>query len=137
MNLYSFITQHDSTLNLIIEQEFPDKRCVGGKYSLETHSITLFQRDIQIQCKRALGSLDRLQEYSLIVCSHELGHALDKTLPDLSEELALTGNLDILYKIEVNAWNIAEKLIPFTSRELFLKIREESLFHCRKRPLVS
>lgn len=41
LNMNEFVNHHDSSLLLIIEKEFPDKRCVGGKYSAEEHTITL------------------------------------------------------------------------------------------------
>ncbi|MGG0286944.1 hypothetical protein ABEY41_17855 [Peribacillus butanolivorans] len=132
-----FVNHHDSSLQLIIEKEFPDKRCVGGKYSAEEHTITLYNRDIEIQCECVLGSLEKLEEYTWIIFTHELGHALDPNLTMLSEELSCTKNPDILYQIEVNAWNIAEELIPFIDQDLFFLIRNESLVYCTNRLLVS
>ncbi|MGE7876413.1 hypothetical protein [Peribacillus muralis] len=107
LNMNEFVSRHDPSLLLIIEKEFPGTRCVGGKYSAEGHTITLYQEDIEIQCQRSLGSLDRLEEYTWIILTHEIGHALDKELTVLSEELWSTGNPKILYQIEVNAWDIA------------------------------
>lgn len=137
MDLYSLLTQYDPSLNLVIENEFPGTRCVGGKYSADKHVITLYRKDIEIQCERLLGSLDRLEEYTWIIFAHELGHALDLELPLLSSQLIDANDQDTLYKIEVNAWDIAGKLIPFIDHELFGKVRKESLAHCTKRPLVS
>lgn len=137
MDLDSLLTQYNPSLNLVIENEFPGTRCVGGKYSAENHMITLYKKDIEIQCERLLGSLDRLDEYTWIIFAHELGHALDLELPLLSDQLLLTSDMHTLYKIEVNAWDIAGKLIPFIDQELFGKVRKESLEHCKKRPLVS
>jgi hypothetical protein len=137
MDLYSFVTQYDPSLHLVMETEFPGTRCVGGKYSPDKHAITLYRKDIKIQCERSLGSLDRLKEYTWIIFAHELGHALDPHLPFLSDQFVLTEEIATLYKIEVNAWDIAEKLIPFIDCELFGKVRKESLAHCTKRPLVS
>ncbi|WP_230126628.1 hypothetical protein [Bacillus sp. CECT 9360] len=56
-----------------MENEFPGTRCVGGKYSPGKHVITLYKKDIEIQCKRLLGSLERLEEYTWIIFAHELG----------------------------------------------------------------
>lgn len=136
MKMNEFVSHHDSSLELIIEKEFPGERCVGGKYSAKGHSITLYERDIEIQCERSLGSLARLEEYSWVILTHELGHALDPDLAVLSEELFNTGKSEILYQIEVNAWNIAEGLIPFIFQDLFTFIRDESLEHCTNRLLV-
>ncbi|MGE7761149.1 hypothetical protein [Peribacillus sp. NPDC097895] len=134
--MVEFVSQHDSSLMLIIEKEFPDKRCVGGKYSAEGHMITLYKRDIEIQCERSLGSLEKLEEYTWIILTHEMGHALDPDLDVLSKELYSTGKSEILYQIEVNAWNIAEGLIPYILQDLFIFIRKESLAHCTNRLLV-
>ncbi|WP_286185084.1 hypothetical protein [Bacillus sp. SD075] len=131
-----FVCYHDSSLELIIEKEFPGKRCVGGKYSAIGHSITLYKRDIEIQCERSLGSLARLEEFTWVILAHEMGHALDPALAVLSEELYNTGKSEILYQIEVNAWNIAAGLIPFIVEDLFTFIRDESLEHCTNRLLV-
>lgn len=136
MNMNEFVSHHDPCLELIIEKEFPGKRCVGGKYSAKGHSITLYKRDIEIQCERSLGSLARLEEYTWVILTHEMGHALDPELAVLSEELYNTGKSEILYQIEVNAWNIAEGLIPFIVQDLFTFIRDESLEHCTNRLLV-
>lgn len=136
MNMNEFVSHHDSSLELIIEKEFPGKRCVGGKYSANGHSITLYERDIEIQCERSLGSLARLEEYTWVILTHEMGHALDPDLAVLSEELYKTGKSEILYQIEVNAWNIAEGLIPLIVQDLFTFIRDESLEHCTNRLLV-
>ncbi|MFJ7364991.1 hypothetical protein ACIQWQ_12915 [Peribacillus frigoritolerans] len=131
-----FVSRHDSSLGLIIEKEFPGKRCVGGKYSAIGHSITLYERDIEIQCERSLGSLARLEEYKWVILTHEMGHALDLDLAVLSDELHRTGNSEILYQIEVNAWNIAEGLIAFIDQDLFTFIKDESLAHCTNRMLA-
>ncbi|MBO1000134.1 hypothetical protein IOC57_20640 [Bacillus sp. SD075] len=136
MNMNEFVCYHDSSLELIIEKEFPGKRCVGGKYSAIGHSITLYKRDIEIQCERSLGSLARLEEFTWVILAHEMGHALDPALAVLSEELYNTGKSEILYQIEVNAWNIAAGLIPFIVEDLFTFIRDESLEHCTNRLLV-
>ena len=134
--MHEFVKHHDSSLQLIIEKEFPDKRCVGGKYSAADHTVTLYKRDIEIQAERVLGSLERIEEYAWIIFAHEVGHALDPQLSVLSKELGETNLPDTLYQIEVNAWNIAEELIPFIDRELFIHIRDESLSHCTNRLLV-
>ncbi|WP_285767822.1 hypothetical protein [Peribacillus sp. SI8-4] len=134
--MYEFVRGHDASLSLIIENEFPGNRCVGGKYSVEDHVITLYKKDIEFQCERSLGSLDRLEEYTWVILTHEMGHALDTELGVLSEELWNTGSSEILYQIELNAWNIAGELMPFVGRDLFTSIKDESLAYCTKRMLV-
>ena len=134
--MHEFVKHHDPLLQLITEKEFPDKRCVGGKYSAADHTVTLYKRDIEIQVERVLGSLERIEEYAWIILAHEMGHALDPQLSMLSRELESSNSSDTLYQIEVNAWDIAEELIPFIDRELFIHIRDESLSHCTNRLLV-
>ncbi|KWW16944.1 hypothetical protein AS888_23450 [Peribacillus simplex] len=136
MDMNEFVSRHDSSLRLIVENEFPGIRCVGGKYSAEDHTITLYKKDIEIQCERFLGSLDALEEYTWVILAHEMGHALDTELAMLSEELWNTGSSEILYQIEVNAWNIAAEIMPLVNRDLFTFIKDESLAHCTKRLLV-
>ncbi|KMY54557.1 hypothetical protein AC623_12030 [Bacillus sp. FJAT-27231] len=137
MNFYSLMKKLDQTLTLEIKKEFPGARCVGGKYSPDTHSITLFKQDIAIQCERLLGSLEQLREYEWIIFAHELGHALDEELADLSVRLEETKSVDILAQIELNAWRIAEELIPFVDSHLFARVKEESLRYFSRSPLIS
>ncbi|WP_110929005.1 hypothetical protein [Bacillus massiliglaciei] len=133
MDLFTFNTLTDPTLNLRVEKEFPGLRCVGGKYTAENHTITLYERDIAIQCERKLGSLERVEEYAWIIYAHELGHAMDPLLSEMSEEFFRTSDSGILYQIESNAWEIAKGYIPFIDQDLFALIREESLRHCTAR----
>ena len=129
----AFLYCFDPLVKLVIEKEFPGNRCVGGKYSAADHSITLYKRDIEIQCRELLGSLDELEAYSWIVLAHELGHALDPALPALSEQLGMTGDPEVLYLIECNAWNLAQQMIPFVPQELFETVRSASLDNCTNR----
>ncbi|KIL75068.1 hypothetical protein [Bacillus badius] len=132
----SLMKKKDPKLTLKIKKEFPGARCVGGKYSPADHSVTLFKQDIAIQCERLLGSLERLKEYEWIIFAHELGHALDEELPSLSDRLEETKSLDVLAQIELNAWSIAEELIPFIDSRLFARVKEESLRYFSRSPLV-
>lgn len=133
MNFETLINQNDATIKLVIEYEFPDKRCVGGKYVPSTNSIFLFEHDIEIQCRQMFGSLEHLDSYRWIVFGHELGHALDPELSFLSKKLEETGDAYYLYKIEENAWNIAEDLLSFIERGIFQKVRQKSLaVHTKK-----
>ncbi|MFJ7745624.1 hypothetical protein [Peribacillus sp. NPDC097295] len=134
--MHDFLNQYDPSLQLFIEDEFPDRRCVGGKYSITNHTITLYKKDIEIQLKRLLGSLERLEEYAWIIFAHEMGHALDPELSVLSMELRGRNKRETLYQIELNAWNIAEGLIPFIDGELFIRVRDESLSYSTKDVLV-
>ncbi|MDQ7860182.1 hypothetical protein RCO48_01310 [Peribacillus frigoritolerans] len=81
MNRNEFVSRQDSSLELIIEKEFPGKRCVGGKYSAIGHSITLYREILKFSVNVPSGSLARLEEYTWVILTHEMGHALD---PDLA-----------------------------------------------------
>ncbi|MFP7733473.1 hypothetical protein ACLHDF_08660 [Priestia aryabhattai] len=132
MNLHDFVHGIDPTIKLVIEDEFPGKRCVGGKYVPGAHSIFLYEKDVKIQCRRLFGSNKCLESYRWIILAHELGHALDEDLLSLSEEFNQTEDMWLLYQIERNAWDIGEKLIPFIDSELFAYIKDESLAHYYK-----
>ena len=134
--MHDFLNQYDSSLQLLLEEEFPDSRCVGGKYSITNHTITLYKKDIEIQLKRLLGSLERFEEYAWIILAHEMGHALDPDLSVLSMELQGQNKRETLYQIELNAWNIAGGLIPFIDEDLFNRVRDESLRYSTKDVLV-
>lgn len=134
--MHDFLNQYDPSIQLFIEDEFPDRRCVGGKYSITNHTITLYKKDIEIQLKRLLGSLERLEEYAWIIFAHEMGHALDPDLSVLSMELHGRNKRETLYQIELNAWNIAGRLIPFIDEDLFIRVRDESLSYCTNDVLV-
>lgn len=136
MKMHDFLNQYDPSIQLFIEDEFPDRRCVGGKYSITNHTITLYKKDIEIQLKRLLGSLERLEEYAWIIFAHEMGHALDPDLSVLSMELHGRNKRETLYQIELNAWNIAGRLIPFIDEDLFIRVRDESLSYCTNDVLV-
>lgn len=136
MDMHDFLKRYDASLQLLIEDEFPDRRCIGGKYSVSNHTITLYKKDIEIQVKRLLGSLERLEEYVWIIFAHEMGHALDPDLSMLSMELVGPSKRETLYQIELNAWNIAGELIPFIDQGLFSRVRDESLSYCTKDVLV-
>ena len=132
MNLHDFVHEVDPTIKLVIEDEFPGTRCVGGKYAPSTHSIFLYEKDIKIQCRYLFGSNECLESYQWIILAHELGHALDEDLLSLSAKFEQTEDTWLLYQIECNAWEMGEKLIPFIDSELFASIKDESLAHYHK-----
>jgi hypothetical protein len=132
MNLHDFVHGVDPTIKLVIEDEFPGTRCVGGKYVPSTHSIFLYEKDIKIQCRHLFGSNECLESYQWIILAHELGHALDEDLLSLSAKFDQTEDIGLLYQIECNAWEIGKKLIPFINSELFSSIKDQSLAHYHK-----
>lgn len=78
------------------------------------------------------GSNECLESYQWIILAHELGHALDEELLSLSAKFDQTDDIGLLYRIECNAWEIGEKLIPFINSELFSFIKDQSLAHYHK-----
>ncbi|MCM3783078.1 hypothetical protein M3231_08820 [Neobacillus mesonae] len=97
-----------------IESFFPGGRLVGGKYTLRTHSVTMYTEVIKQQCLQLFGSLERVYDYFKVVLAHELGHATDTYLVPLSRELdgAEGGRRSqVALKIEENAWENAMEWI--------------------------
>ncbi len=135
-NYQDVLAQIDRTLILNIEDRFPGARCVGGKYSPASHTVTLYKEDIAIQCERLLGDCSRLKEYEWIILAHETGHAMDQELPALSKRLSKEKSVDILAQIELNAWRNAEELFAFIDQELFQLVKEESLRYFSNSPLI-
>lgn len=116
-----------------LENHHPDSRLAGGKYSLSTHTITLYIEEIKEQCIQLFGSLANLDIYIAVVFAHELGHAEDRALGILAERLetAITENerARLSFFIEKRAWKYAEKLLQGTDRTFTKKIIFQSLRH--------
>ncbi|MCF2944740.1 hypothetical protein [Paenibacillus tarimensis] len=120
-----------SSVRLNVENYFPDNRNVGGKYKMSDHSITLYLKEIEEQCSSLLGSLEQLDEYITIIFAHELGHAEDHELTELSDRLdsafsEMEHNL-IALRIEENAWRYAREILGLAAGQLFDTIVEHSL----------
>jgi hypothetical protein len=127
----NLLLQSGSQVKVSLESSFPGGRLVGGKYQTATHSVTLYQEPIKQQCLQLFGSLDRLEEYINVVFAHELGHAEDTQLEELSRLLdrnlpANERNL-IQLQIEENAWKFAESLLSQIDPAFIHKIVTESL----------
>ncbi|NEU59835.1 hypothetical protein G3352_02900 [Paenibacillus sp. ALJ109b] len=119
-----------------IESHFPDNRLVGGKYHMGSHTVYLYKKEIMEQCRMLFGSLAPLQAYIYVILAHELGHAEDVELMDLSNLLdsPLTAPelAETRLRIEENAWRYAESLL-FDMDPVFLRtIIDESLFSYRQ-----
>ncbi|WP_223066057.1 hypothetical protein [Paenibacillus caui] len=110
------VERSGSKVALKMESRFPGGRNVGGKYTMKDHSITLYLEEIDKQALRIFGTLDVAQDVLKIIAAHELGHAEDKELSALSEQLdtcesELEGKR-IALRIEENAWGFARELVP-------------------------
>ncbi|WP_209864007.1 hypothetical protein [Paenibacillus shirakamiensis] len=104
------------TASIQVKTRFPGGRNVGGKYSMNLHQITIYVEEIHKQCLRIFGSLDTYEEVLQIICAHEVGHACDPHLAELSDQLESSDNMLVRNRIaliiEENAWAYAFKLLP-------------------------
>ncbi|KAB2332421.1 hypothetical protein F7732_09960 [Bacillus mesophilum] len=137
--LYSLLERSGSKAIVQFEAFFPGERFAGGKYHIGTHTITLYLEEIKGQCLQLFSSLDFFNEYIEIVFAHEIGHAEDRNLLWLADQLDLaeteTERLGIALQIEENAWNFAENVIG-SDNELFQVIKTHSLQPYRDQLLV-
>jgi hypothetical protein len=120
-----------SLAKIKLENHFPGNRIAGGKYSMGTHTITLYMEEIMKQCQQLFSSADRFLDYFTVVFAHELGHAEDTELEELANYLdsCITEQERCLtaLKIEENAWAFAEKLLPDMDKAFMQKIIYHSL----------
>ncbi|MFC3883528.1 hypothetical protein ACFOU2_08415 [Bacillus songklensis] len=115
-----------SAARVQLESYFPEGRLVGGKYSMNQHTITMYIGVITEQCLQMFSSLDYMIDYFTVVFAHELGHAEDQDLSNLAEQLEICStererNM-ISLKIEENAWEFAERLLPEMDQAFMKKI---------------
>ncbi|MGG4131680.1 hypothetical protein ABEW19_25815 [Paenibacillus illinoisensis] len=119
-----------------METHFPDNRLVGGKYHMGTHTVYLYQKEIMEQCRMLFGSLAPLEAYIYVILAHELGHAEDVELVELSNRLdgPLTAleQAEIRLRIEENAWRYAESLLSDMDPVFLRTIIDESLLSYRQ-----
>ncbi|WP_211344432.1 hypothetical protein [Paenibacillus lentus] len=110
------LMQSGSTVALDVRSRFPGGRNVGGKYNIADHKVTMYVGEIKKQCLSLFGSLEAFPQILRIVFAHELGHAEDANLQELSDLLDHCDNEQerkrIALRIEENAWDYAKKLIP-------------------------
>ncbi|SFS46511.1 hypothetical protein [Paenibacillus sp. 453mf] len=103
-----------SSAAVTIEPYFPGGRLIGGKYTLNSHCITMYTEVIKQQCQQLFGSNERVYDYFKVVLAHELGHAADVYLASLSDELDDADDergRQIALRIEENAWENGMKWI--------------------------
>ncbi len=129
--LTPLLLESGSKAAIKLERHHPYSRLAGGKYSMSTHTITLYIEEIKEQCIQIFGSLANLDIYIAVVFAHELGHAEDKALGILAERLdAATSENErarLSFLIEKRAWKFAEKLLRGTDRKFTKKIIFQSL----------
>lgn len=110
------LAQSGSTVTLDVRSRFPGGRNVGGKYSITDHKVTMYLGEIKKQCLNLFGSLEAFPQVLRIVFAHELGHAEDASLQELSDLLDHCDNEQerrrIALRIEENAWDYAKTLVP-------------------------
>ncbi|MCM3789661.1 hypothetical protein M3221_14775 [Domibacillus indicus] len=103
----------------------------GGKYSLAQHKITLYWDGIQEQCRTLYGSLKPFEQHLAAVFAHELGHAEDRELEELADQLDCTDDLlekkRIALRIETNAWSYASRLLQEDNSEFLHFLMHMSL----------
>lgn len=120
-----------SDVQIELKSFFPGNRLAGGKYSMRTHTITLYIEEIKDQCVHMFSSLEYFMDYLKVVLAHEIGHAEDKDLEflaDLMDEcLTEKGRRKVALRIEENAWEYAKNLIPEIEQAFIGKIIFHSL----------
>ena len=130
--IQSILLRSGNSVAVKIDSHFPGGRLAGGKYTMSTHTITLYIEEIKEQCMQLFGTLDQFKDYLAVIFAHELGHAQDRHLSALADLYDQTSNESdkskIAFLIEKNAWKYAQKLIPEISRAFVKKI----IFHSLK-----
>ncbi|WP_174728229.1 hypothetical protein [Mesobacillus harenae] len=125
------LSRSGSSVHIKLETNYPKNRLVGGKYNLGTHTVTLYIEQIKAQCLQIFSSESFFYDYSLVVLAHEIGHAEDGDLANLSEQLdtCLTEieRTRILLKIEENAWEYARNFTSHLNQVFVDTIISESL----------
>ena len=118
-----------------LEQRFPGGRLIGGKYALNAHAITMYTDVIEAQCLQMFGSVERVEEYFTVVLAHEIGHAADAELMNLSDALEHENEIGtrqrLVLQIEENAWNYALRLVPEIEATFISAVIDESLLAYR------
>lgn len=118
-----------------LEKRFPGGRLIGGKYAMNAHAITMYTDVIETQCLQMFGSIDRVEEYFTVVLAHEIGHAADTELVNLSDALEQESGIGtrqrLALQIEENAWNYALGLVPEIDATFISAVIDESLLTYR------
>ncbi|MDN4620201.1 hypothetical protein QCD85_18955 [Paenibacillus sp. PsM32] len=137
MNLYhelvieKLLQRAHSNVHVLTQEHFPGDRSVGGKFGMNSRTITLYIHEIEEQCTELFGSLQYIEQYFQIIFAHELGHAHDPMLEMLADELERCSDslqsARISLRIEENAWEYARDLLPEVEPFIFQTILDRSL----------
>ncbi|MFC7370561.1 hypothetical protein ACFQPF_02595 [Fictibacillus iocasae] len=124
----------NTSADVFIQEENQNGRRIGGMYSMDTHTVTLYQKEIYSQAMEFFPEQDRFRDYVRIICAHELGHANDPYLTILAyrldKERDFLKRKKIELLIEVQAWKYAKIILTgLVPSAVFRKVRKESLFH--------
>lgn len=115
-SIHDLLLRSGSGVCVQLDAYFPGGRLVGGKYSMEDHMVTMYIEVIKEQCLQMFSSLEYMMDYLKVVFAHELGHAEDRELSELAEQLDSCSTEKertmIALKIEENAWEYAKRLLP-------------------------
>ncbi|MGG3280737.1 hypothetical protein [Paenibacillus solani] len=109
--MQELLRRSGSSVTVETEAYFPGGRLIGGKYVMDSHSVTMYTEVIRQQCMQLFGTLEPFHAYFAVVFAHELGHSMDLMLSSLCDRMNNT--LDeweqnrIALQIEENAWNNA------------------------------
>jgi hypothetical protein len=127
----TLLRRASSDVRVRTKKKFPGSRSVGGKFSMGSRMITLYLQEIEEQCFQIFGSLRSIDDYVTIILAHEMGHAHDPLLEQLSDQLDSCHEpleaARLALRIEQNAWDYASELVPEVDRFVFEKIVECSL----------
>lgn len=121
----------NSHVHVLTKPYFPGDRSIGGKFGMNSRTITLYIQEIEEQCIELFGSLQPIESYIQIIFAHELGHAHDPMLEMLADELEQCSDslqcARIALRIEENAWEYARDLLPDVELFIFETILDRSL----------
>lgn len=127
-----------SSVTVEMEAYFPGGRLIGGKYVMNSHSVTMYTEVIRQQCLQLFGTLEPFHAYFAVVFAHELGHSMDLMLTELSDRMDQTVDeweqKQIALQIEENAWNNAMPWIQDMDPDFIQVIVDRSLEAYREEP---
>ncbi|WP_123041971.1 hypothetical protein [Cohnella candidum] len=111
-----WLARSGSAASVVVEERFPGRRLVGGKYNPVSHQVTLYRETIREQCLQLFGTDAYAEAFGVVILSHELGHAEDPDLQELSERLErdrlpAREKKSLALRIERNAWKYAYNLL--------------------------
>ncbi|MBT2763770.1 hypothetical protein [Paenibacillus sp. ISL-20] len=127
-----------SSVTVEMEAYFPGGRLIGGKYVMNSHSVTMYTEVIRQQCLQLFGTLEPFHAYYAVVFAHELGHSMDLMLTELCDRMDRTVDEweqnQIALQIEENAWNNAMPWIQDMDPGFVQVIVDRSLEAYREEP---